>query len=629
MQNKYIDEIIEDFKSGNFDLAENKASLFLKKFPNNYFLHNISGAIFSSKKKYDEAIKCFQNAIKINPYIPEGYYNLGNSLLEMGRYEKSIKYFQKAIKIKPNYIKAHLNLGNVYVKLNDFQNAIAFYEKIIEIDDRNLDAYHKLAILYCDICKIEESQKNFKKLLKLEPNNILNKINQALLLLPIYKSKDEINLYRDMFISGLSKLQKYKYITDKPGSEVELNFYYLAYHNKNNLGILKKISKLFRKMIPSINYVSKNTFNKKKLGKIKIGFISEFLTNHTVGKLFGGLIKNIDKTKFNVIIFHAENVKKSDIKNEIDVSADKVIELKNKISEQQIQVDNENLDIVFYPDLGMSPTTYFLAFSRFAPVQIASWGHTETSGIDTIDYFISSKLFENNKAQKNYSEKLICLDRVPTYFELPKKINKLKSRRELGLPENSNLYGCPQSLFKLHPDCDYTFSEILKKDSDGYIVLIESEGKGKFWSKILKNRWLKKFPILNQRVIFTKQLSQEDFFSLSNCVDVLLVPQNFGGGNTTLEAMIFGTPSITIEGDYLRTNITSGLYKQIKILNPPVVKNINEYINLAVKLARNKTQNKYLREITKKAANKYLFKNDKTIKEIEKVLEQTFLKSKS
>ena len=37
----------------------------------------------------------------------------------------------------------------------------------------------------------------------------------------------------------------------------------------------------------------------------------------------------------------------------------------------------ENLDIIFYPDIGMSPTTYFLAFSRFAPVQIVSWGHPE------------------------------------------------------------------------------------------------------------------------------------------------------------------------------------------------------------------------------------------------------------
>ena len=49
----------------------------------------------------------------------------------------------------------------------------------------------------------------------------------------------------------------------------------------------------------------------------------------------------------------------------------------------------------------MSPTTYFLAFSRLAPVQIASWGHTETTGIDTIDYFLSTTLFEEKMPIKN------------------------------------------------------------------------------------------------------------------------------------------------------------------------------------------------------------------------------------
>ena len=58
----------------------------------------------------------------------------------------------------------------------------------------------------------------------------------------------------------------------------------------------------------------------------------------------------------------------------------------------------------------MSPTTYFLAFSRFALVQIVSWGHPETTGINTIDYFLSSTLLEeDNLKVKKYSERLICL----------------------------------------------------------------------------------------------------------------------------------------------------------------------------------------------------------------------------
>ena len=67
----------------------------------------------------------------------------------------------------------------------------------------------------------------------------------------------------------------------------------------------------------------------------------------------------------------------------------------------------------------------------------------------------------------------------------------------------------------------------------------------------------------------------------------------------------------------------------MKILTPPIAKNIEEYISLAVTLAKNKKKNSSLRKITKKAANKYLFKNGKVIKEFEKVLEQTFLKNKT
>ena len=142
-----------------------------------------------------------------------------------------------------------------------------------------------------------------------------------------------------------------------------------------------------------------------------------------------------------------------------------------RIQEQQQQVAREDLDIIFYPDIGMSSTTYFLAFSRLAPVQIVSWGHPETTGISTIDYFLSSSLFEINR-KKKYSERLICLNEFPLYYEPPKNIGIMKNRLELKLPENVRLYGCPQSLFKLHPDFDATLSKILDNDKKGYIVLI-------------------------------------------------------------------------------------------------------------------------------------------------------------
>ena len=68
-------------------------------------------------------------------------------------------------------------------------------------------------------------------------------------------------------------------------------------------------------------------------------------------------------------------------------------------------------------------------------------------------------------------------------------------------------------------------------------------------------------------------------------------PLHFGGGNSFLESMLVGTPTITISGINLKTNITAAAYKQMKISNPPIVENSEKYIDLAVKLAQDSKKN--------------------------------------
>ena len=77
------------------------------------------------------------------------------------------------------------------------------------------------------------------------------------------------------------------------------------------------------------------------------------------------------------------------------------------------QVAATELDVLFYADIGMDPTTYFLAFSRLAPVQCVTWGHPVTTGIPNIDDYLSSDVFEAPGAEAHYTERLIRLPRRP------------------------------------------------------------------------------------------------------------------------------------------------------------------------------------------------------------------------
>ena len=143
------------------------------------------------------------------------------------------------------------------------------------------------------------------------------------------------------------------------------------------------------------------------------------------------------------------------------------------------------------------------------------------------------------------------------YYEPPKNLGQLKRRPDFNLPKNARIYGCPQSLFKLHPDFDSILAKILERDEKGYLVFIGGKGKEKFWSDSLKRRWNKNFPIINERAFFINKLSLLEFISFCNCADVLLDPIHFGGGNTFLEAMLVGTPMVTMPGMHLKNNITS------------------------------------------------------------------------
>jgi predicted O-linked N-acetylglucosamine transferase (SPINDLY family) len=58
----------------------------------------------------------------------------------------------------------------------------------------------------------------------------------------------------------------------------------------------------------------------------------------------------------------------------------------------------------------MSPHASYVAMSQLAPVQATTHGHPMTSGISSIDYYISWKAAELPDDQAHYFEKLILLN---------------------------------------------------------------------------------------------------------------------------------------------------------------------------------------------------------------------------
>ena len=140
--------------------------------------------------------------------------------------------------------------------------------------------------------------------------------------------------------------------------------------------------------------------------------------------MFKGLIFKLDRSIFEIVVFHSKNTKKTPIFNEF-LNSEITLGVKNIILEENFSekidvIKNENLDIAFFPEIGMSTEVYYLSFVRFAKIQITSWGHPITSANESIDYFISSDSLKGDHDNEMFSEKIIYLKKLPMYCYKPK-----------------------------------------------------------------------------------------------------------------------------------------------------------------------------------------------------------------
>ena len=212
-----------------------------------------------------------------------------------------------------------------------------------------------------------------------------------------------------------------------------------------------------RKICPDLNFDIIRGKNRTKNNKIRVLFLSELLTgDSSVLRDRMGIMVKLPREKFEV--FYASytpvNQITGNISRRVYQMLDKnYIQLGDEYSSNRNILARHNFDVIVYCELGMRMRPYWLAFSRLAPVQVTTWGHSETSGIDTIDYFISSKLFEHEKGQNHYSEKLVMMNSLSTYYYPPSQIlisnYNYKTRRQLGLNDNAKIYSCIQSSFKI------------------------------------------------------------------------------------------------------------------------------------------------------------------------------------
>jgi len=461
--------------------------------------------------------------------------------------------------------------GCAVLEAGDADAAATLFREASALNPLAVPPRAMLAGILSDRCDLAGAAEQYALALKAGPDAKV-RIAAALALPPIYESTDQIAECRATLVKRIDALHADGVRLDPLRGPIP-NLFLAAYQGLNDRDLMRSYAKLFA---PSPWSVEPLTHTPS--GKVKVGLISQYFQNHTIGTLNRGLVEKLDRAKFHVTVFSAGKSDDETGRN-YRQAADEFVELPGDTASAVRLIRGRRMDVVLFTDLGMSCVTLALAHARLAPRQAVTWGHPLTTGIPSVDDFISGDVYETADAHNHYTERLVTLKGLNTYYERP-RLDRVYPRSEFQLPEGANLYGCPQTLFKFHPDFDEVLHGILDADPAGRLVLVE--GRNKSWKERLLARWGRRLP--QDRVHWIGTLPRPSFLGLCSVCDVMLDPLHFGGGNTSLEAIALGVPVVTLPSSYLRARLTAGFYQYIGM--PELcLSDAKSYLALAVKLA--------------------------------------------
>ncbi|MDM3847305.1 MAG: DUF5672 family protein [Aphanizomenon gracile PMC638.10] len=519
------------------------------------------------------------------------FFQLGNSLFSQSKYQEAIIQYQKFRQIQIGNPEFYWSFSECFRRLNLLEQCFAVLQEGIKLYPVNAKLHFTVIVNYQMSGRVQEAITAANIALDNLPNNRTFQLIFNLILPSVYDQVEEINAYRQRFKQGLDNL-----INNIPLNNIEdqqntliatscwTNFY-LPYQADNVL-ILQSQYGSWLHQIMKANYPQWGMPllmpPLKENQKIRIGYASHYLHSYSGTLWLTGWLRYCDHNNFEIYCYYTGNQADA-ITEKFQEYSDFFYHIPDNLPAVCEQIIADKLHILVYPEIGMDAPTMQMAGLRLAPVQCAAWGHPVTTGLPTIDYFLSSELMEGQNAQEHYSEKLILLPNIGVSYPKPYIPPVIKTRSDYGLSNNDVIYLCCQAPFKYLPQYDFIVAEIASRVSQAKFVFLRGN--------VLKPRLQRAFAAvgLNSEdyCVHLNIPERLDYLMINLLSDVYLDTFTWSGGNTSLEAIACNLPIVTCPGEFMRGRHTDSFLKMIGVTDT-IASNEQEYIEIAVRLGLDK-----------------------------------------
>lgn len=607
----YRELVVVLFQLDRIGEATRWCELALEKSPNSPELHFFRSNLHKQADAADAAIASARTALRLGPGLfaarsslsdlllqriketAAGYADLGLAYLSTSEFVAARGAFERAVALAPEVADHHYHLGTVLRNHNDINGAAASLDRAISLDPGHTRARWAKSLVYAS---------------------------------PYPESPAAAGRARAEILAGLEEFSRWSGGRNLQGEQFVGSpaLFYISYQEQDNRPVLERYGALCSR---AMEYLSDGRCTVQASaapaasGRVRIGVVSKDIREHSVWfALIKGWLQHFDRKRFEIGIFSLSGT--LDTETEwAKLHADFFVSGPKSVQEWVQSIATVNPAVLIYPAIGMDATTLQLASLRLAPTQVNTWGHPETSGLPTIDLYLSGEKFEPANAQQFYSEKLMPLLNLGNSYQGRVGQTVEPDLGSLGIDPTRPILICPGTPFKYQAEHDHALIQIASQVDGSQLIFFRQPPES--MSDLLKTRLESAFSQagldFDRHVRFIPRQPLPIFHGLLRRAHLALDTIGFSGYNTAIQAIESGLPLVTREGRFLRGRLASGILRQLG-MTELIAQTTDEYINLAAKLIGDSEFQRRIRsEIVQRRG--ILYNDMDSIRHLENVIE--------
>lgn len=451
--------------------------------------------------RLQQAVTFYEQALALDPSIPEALSNLALALKALGRADDAIARCEQALKLKPDAPEILLNLGMLLREKRRSKEAEAVYRRALAVRPNDAALLSNLGNALKDQGQFADAVACFRQALERRPD------------------------YRAA-------------LTNLDNAIFDMHFAD-RYGNASTLDVARLFARFIEPAKPRTEFAN----GRDPERRLRVGYVSPDFRNHGVSYFFHGVIANLDPAQVEPYCYSNSTVE-DDMTARIRQAASGFRTIAGMSdAEADAMIQHDRIDILV--DLaGHTAGNRLSLFARKpAPVQMLTQGYLDTSGLTAMDYFVTDRWVVPPEDESSFTEKILRLPNAhfcfaPTGLDIPVTARPAGQPLTLGSFNNWN---------KVSDETIALWGRVMAEIPDCRLFL----KSGRFDDPVLRREAIDQLAahgVGESRLMIEGFTTREALLAAYNRVDIGLDPFPYNGCTTTIEALWMGVPVVAIRG---------------------------------------------------------------------------------